>query len=182
MNFPETVCAFIILDNANLDPKERQVVLSSTSSLEYTKVNSALKRIFGSLGHSGPSTRSIEIKTEDFYSSKQSSNFRFRGKQNTRAGITKKKNPIGRDGIMTKCRLCESIYHYASNCPENERRPTDVHLAETKKDANSDKESLITIALATGTNLLYECLNHAILDIACSGTVCGQAWLEYFLD
>ena len=78
--------------------------------------------------------------------------------------------------------MCESIYHYASNCPENERRSKDVHLAETKEDASSDKESLITIALATGTNLLYECLNHAILDTACSGTVCGQAWLEHFLD
>ena len=87
------------------------------------------------------------------------------------------KKPVGGDGIVTKCHLGESFYHYASNCPKNERLSEDVQLAKKKENSSSDGESLITITLITCTNLQYECINKSIPETA--GTVCGQEWLDH---
>ena len=47
MVLPEPILAFKLLDCAGLSQKEKQLVLTATSTLDFSSMKSALKRIFG---------------------------------------------------------------------------------------------------------------------------------------
>ena len=47
MVLPEPVLAFKLLGSAGLSQKKRQLVLTATSTLDFSSMKSALKRIFG---------------------------------------------------------------------------------------------------------------------------------------
>ena len=65
MVLPEPVLTFKLLDSAGLSQKERQLVLTATSTLEFSSMKSALKRIFG--GSTVSNTGNINIKEEPVY-------------------------------------------------------------------------------------------------------------------
>ena len=82
-------------------------------------------------------------------------------------------NPIGVDGYPLKCKICESIFHFAKNCPdsyENLERKTEEAIMFT----GNKMEEIQT--------LLNESMNAAILDSACSSTVAGKIWMKCYLD
>ena len=120
MEQPDSVLAFKALDNASLEEKERQMVLSACQDLEYDAMKSALRRIFGEGGSS-----STSIKTEHAYFS----SFKQRGRYQTgqhsstpyqRTMYQRGKNPIGKDGKITRCSSCGSVNHYYRNCPDRD--------------------------------------------------------------
>ena len=99
-----------------------------------------------------------------------------------------KKNPIDRSGNITKCRNYESVYHYVADCPvpfENKRqKATESHFVSSEKSGpkSCEDSDVHSIALIAGGVLLQQSRNCAILDTACTGTVCGQLWWEVFYD
>ena len=73
MVLPDAVLAFKLLDNANLEDREKQLALTASSDLKFATMKSSLKRIFGK-GHEASGTGSdmsstpgITIKQEPVY-------------------------------------------------------------------------------------------------------------------
>ena len=104
------------------------------------------------------------------------------GKSKQEKKETKAMNPVGRDGLVTRCAICKSAQHYAFQCAKKKKR----------HGSNEDEEEeigLFTISLFTSKagreylpEFLKETLNHTVLDCGCVKSVCGRKWLEIYLD
>ena len=86
------------------------------------------------------------------------------------------RNPKDAEGNVTRCRICESKYHWVENCPvqaDHLRTPakTDISLLQSQ---NTDSDEVRWF--------VREAMNCAFLDSSCSRTVCGQNWLKCFED
>ena len=82
-----------------------------------------------------------------------------------------KYNPKNKYGDFLRCHCCGSFRHLLADCPEN-----------------GNGASTSTVVLYTGnvasymTELSIEADLCAVLDSACSKTVCGSAWMERYLS
>ena len=119
-----------------------------------------------------------------------SSSQRFsRGRSNSKRPYggykgSRRTNPIGRDGNPTTCILCNSEFHYARNCPS----PKNFYKREPK-DEDMDKVHFnMFVGCTTNesnnrlSDLVNESKGYAILDSGCTNTVCGEEWLQNFID
>ena len=122
------------------------------------------------------------------YTDQQASN--FGGSQFSRGGNTsdgrRKLNPVARDGEISKCAICQSIFHWARQCPDSyECMESDKNDVENKVDENLS----MFVAYTNGENrdekpvsLLEESFGHGIIDTGCFTTVCGEKWLSNYID
>ena len=86
-------------------------------------------------------------------------------------------NPVGPDGNPMRCKICESIFHFARACPdsyENLAKQSERKVEEAALFTGNKMEEMQT--------LVCESMNAAVLDSACSSTVTGQMWLDCYLD
>ena len=75
-------------------------------------------------------------------------------------------NPIGRNGDVKRCFTCNSTQHMNVECPENRKKVDfDVSLF-----TGNDMDELVLLS--------RESWDSAILDSACSSTVCGSQWMD----
>ena len=89
MVLPEPVLAFKLLGSAGLSQKKRQLVLTATSTLDFSSMKSALKRILG--GSTVSNTGNINVKEELVYLTSYGSSTCF-----------KRSRVIGKDSKTTK--------------------------------------------------------------------------------
>ena len=88
----------------------------------------------------------------------------------------KKINTVGTDGRTLTCKCCGSFRHLVANCPYTWENQPKVNFTE-------DEHAV----LFTGYNkdeiarLVVDARNCAVLDSACSSTVCGKVWLDGYL-
>ena len=109
-----------------------------------------------------------------------------RGNQRGRAQQSSKKiNPTGTDGKTLTCKYCGSFRHLVANCQHTKETMSKVHITDTSpKDEQEDEH----VVLFTGydkreiAQLGIDARNCAVLDSACSSTVCGETWLENYLN
>ena len=86
---------------------------------------------------------------------------------------SKGRNPLDSQGKITRCNICESVNHWASKCPDRDRR---------------EEENLYSIILfesdleQTYTSIVQETLGAAVIDCGASKTVCGREWFESYID
>ncbi len=88
----------------------------------------------------------------------------------------KKMNPIGADGRTLTCKSCGSFRHLVAACPDSWENMAKVNVADehavlftgNKRDAIAE--------------LGVEARNCAVLDSACSSTVCGKNWLDAYVN
>ena len=78
-------------------------------------------------------------------------------------------NPIGFNGKPNKCKICESILHYAKDCPH--KRPSEENIT-LFIDPREEEMCLFT----------SEARNSAVLDSGCTSTVAGQSWINCYLQ
>ena len=109
------------------------------------------------------------------------------GESNSKSNQTGRRrlNPIARDGEISKCVICSSIYHWARQCPDSyessERDGNEVDRKETENLSmfvaytNGDKSE-------RPANLLEESFGSCILDTGCLNTVCGEKWLTNYIQ
>ena len=102
MTLPETVQGCKLIETAELDTREKQMILSAYGNLEHGTVRSAIERIFGS---SVATTSRTSIKSESLYANKRK----------PLTAMTKRKNPRDKNGKISRSAICESIYHWARN-------------------------------------------------------------------
>ena len=92
----------------------------------------------------------------------------------------RKMNPNGRDGKPLRCRACGSYRHFLAECPDR------WEFQSARADITEEENE--TAVLFTGAQkrsiaqLGIEAQNSAVLDSACSSTVCGKAWFDAYLD
>ena len=86
----------------------------------------------------------------------------------------KKKNPLDKLGCISRCAICQSIYHWANDCPNKvkENSTNNVKITLFAQDVHS-----YYIEKFVG-----ETLDCAVLDTGCTKNVPGQSWLDSYLD
>lgn len=104
-------------------------------------------------------------------------------------GQTSGKNPFGRDGRRLLCHICRSPDHMIANCPKNlnflVNQETEEGLFTSTENSLPEEEVIVmtsVIVLADSLSKITEKEGHAILDTACSSTVCGQGWLKAYVN
>ena len=85
------------------------------------------------------------------------------------------KNPRDRDGSITRCSICESINHWAPNCPDNNSHNNTYYNEIVLYQTDYDHPT-------TFLSLVDESRNAAVLDSGASKTVCGESWFNTFQD
>ena len=98
---------------------------------------------------------------------------------------TRKMNPMGSDGKIQTCRCCRSYRHLAAKCPHSWENMSKTNVTESMAKVNitEDKHVLFTgYHKGDIAQLDIDARNCAALDSACSSTVCGEIWLENYLN
>ncbi|CAG2196738.1 unnamed protein product [Mytilus edulis] len=176
MTLPEAVLAFKLLDNAGLSSRDKQLALTASSDVKYTSMKSALQRIFGER-MSGPSeitgnVPSITIKQEPVYYT-----------QHNKGGKSKEKgtNPLNKFGKRTKCAICQSVFHWAKDCPD---KVNSVNFVESESEiVENCNITLFTKEQPPVSEIfVLESACSAIIDTACTRTVCGENWFKQLLE
>ena len=91
-------------------------------------------------------------------------------------------NPTGPDGRPITCKSCGSYRHLMAKCPDSWENRGSTGSANIVDSFNEN------VVLFTGynkedvTTLGHDARNCAVLDSACSSTVCGKKWFEGYYD
>ena len=180
MQLPNAVLAFKLLDSCNLSQRDRQLALTASSDLSFDNMKSALKRIFGGTGKNETNSgNGIEIKNEAAMWV-QKKGIARKGKFN--AAKKKATNPLDKSGKPTKCAICQSLMHWARDCPhrydEEEAKMTkeeDEHVSEVEMEG-------CNLTLLTAHEIfVVESKGAAVIDTACTKTVCGEKWFKDYM-
>lgn len=122
-----------------------------------------------------------------------------RGRPSTRASSgyhsssTRKQNPLGKDGRVSRCVICDSRFHWVRDCPDSyENAGSRGGSGAVGGGFGGDTEAaylslFLGYAGDDGTDvklsgLVKEAKGCAVLDSGCSTTVCGTGWLKGFLS
>ena len=196
IEIPNSVLAFILLDCAGLEHRDKQLVLTAVNFNEPEKLldqmSAALRKFFGEQGASASlgenSASSISIKPEPVFVTEEANimnrNKKFESdrRRPTYNGSSyrgnSRKNPSDARGNTYKCFECGSQYHLKYSCP---RRVYEVK-SDYRYNEKHDEQCYLTIEKKDTRKIMVDSLNCAVLDSACSSTVCGLNWLNCFLD
>ena len=96
-------------------------------------------------------------------------------------------NPLGADGQPLTCKSCGSYRHFVRDCPESWERLNSVCISSQDVRAQERNCGVESVVLFTGfdkseiAKFGVEAGSCAVLDSACSSSVCGKTWLESYL-
>ena len=165
--FSEELKGFHVLEQANLAEGQRQMVIAACGQdkLEYEVVSRIMRRMFDSME---------EGKEDEWWGSErrgEATNSRREAKN-----YTKRKNPIGKDGRVSKCAICKSEWHWAKDCSQNIRNKE----KEGKDDSNGKEKYREKVFAEEIGDIREESWKgvEAIVDTGCRSTICGELWLE----
>ena len=201
MTLPDTVLAFVLLADCNLSENERQLVMSAITDVSYDKMKAVVKRIFCSEIQGQNRNYGFEVKAEPTLYNDNApvlysrGGTRVRPSRGKRGGYisganrhpvgrnSSRNNPVGIDGNISRCLICDSKFHWARNCP---------HAYENKDKNDGDLDESIHLSLFMGyTNgsqnkkletLVMESSGCAVLDTGCTTTVCGHLWYQDYMS
>jgi len=179
MTLPDAVLAFKLLDTACLEEKSRQLALTACTDLTFASMKSALKRIFG--GKTTGISNGNESQVVAFFGEQRPpGKFRWSNgpSQSGRRQPQQGTNPLDKYGKPTKCAICQSTYHWAKDCPH---RRNEVKLTEDTHVEECNITLFTKAAMTDPEIFLTESLGSAIIDTACTRTVCGEKWLESYV-
>ena len=76
--------------------------------------------------------------------------------------------------------ICKSIYHYARECPNAEDK--DSEITETYNSMDAQFTLFCAYTNSKLRDLTKECNGYAIIDTGCANTVCGEEWMNKFIE
>lgn len=164
--------------------------------------NQAVSSDAGNLDNAS-SSHAITVKSEPVYAAEEvnvTNQVRYprgRSYQNQGGGRSgqsyqiRRRNQEDEHGNIRKCFICNSIFHYARECHRKPRGPRRVYentAEETSKVDEKQDSSDEVFEMSCGKNtknelrsIVGESFNCAVLDSACSSTVCGIDWMNNYL-
>ena len=206
MELPDGVLAYRFLASANISDHHKQLVRATLPELSYQKMKEQLLKVFNdpSVFSSDadiknessikvePTFQGYVFQEHSYYAQSNPrfmNSFRARGRgalgtpknkgwqsfQSQKVNDTKRRqrhNPPDKDGKVSRCYNCGSILHWARNCPYHE---------ESKPSCKDEVRIQFYMEEVLQT-LVGETLSMAILDSGCTETVCGNTWLECFIE
>ena len=193
MTLPDAVLAFKMLDNAGLTESERQLALTACTSIKFEDMKTALNRIFGGKSSSDLSDTPVRVKEEVFVAQKGFG----RGRSNQRSynqrsrEVTHDRRPKinpSYNGVVSRCRYCDSKLHWIKDCPhKNNDDANNVNIVDNGAVSCDNETVNITLfsaedPLTPQKVFVIEAQNAAVIDTACTKTVCGTEWLHNFID
>ena len=104
----------------------------------------------------------------------------YRSSVNPRRG----RNPSNSKGQVTHCSICDSINHWAVNCPDAMYYSQMTNEDFEKSDEENYEVTLYQSNMITDEQVkifVAESLNSAILDSGATSSVAGRVWLECYL-
>ena len=212
IKLPQEILCFELLSSANISKPEKLLILSGINFDKkdnlFEQAKKSLKKFKGDLA-SGDDSGSAAIKLEPAFVAAPENvlamgNFQtFRGRPwsrgrgsrmfpsdksrkmaripvSTSGASVRPINQKGPDGSLLTCHACGSYRHLVASCPysyENAKMAQQVLSDPAEK-----------VVLFTGYNkdavqvLGEEAINCAVLDTACTSTVCGQKWFQCYLS
>ena len=217
MVLPDGVLAYRFLHSANLREDEMKLCRATIREFTYAEMKNKVMSMCGDRVQSV--IKEAVVKTEPVfygenqsYGNKSNNETYSRGRRNWNRGgqrrggeqsksrggreyVTPQKpmNPIGPNGIVSKCAVCGSKYHWVKSCPEisHERDGSNKVGFVKNEDSDGDSESGdVKISLFQDTSndnaslqwFLGETLGCAVIDSGCSKTVAGSNWFKCFLE
>lgn len=211
MSLPSEILAFKLLRKANISKEEKLLVLTgmdySNKVTLYEEAKKSLKKFKADFaeGSSSPGSGS-GIKLEPSFLADNEEALLAAGyvKQNRGGkagksgrggfgrgrqadhGQLRKMNPLGPDGKTLTCRCCGSYRHFIAECPHSWETASKGSIQKRLAKVNIAEDE--NVVLFTGYNkgdiaqLGIDAQNCAVLDSACSSTVCGENWLQNYIS
>ena len=101
------------------------------------------------------------------------------------------RNPVDTTGQTTRCGICDSINHWARDCPDQPHQSTSAYFIHATADPDvldinyaTNDVTLFQSDFDSSTHLqglVDESWNHAVFDSGASKTVCGRVWLNTYV-
>ena len=120
---------------------------------------------------------------------------RFRGASRGRTDYEKasprrQNNPVGPDGQVSRCRICDSRFHWARQCPDSYESIENGLDGDGNSDRKSSDEQLTLFVAYTNdenscekvNNLVRESYGCGLLDTGCMRTVAGSEWIQNYIE
>ena len=198
------ILAYFLLNQAQLTTEKKELIKATVGKLAYEDMKTKLLKVFGGVDKdstaSGVTVKVEEIRIADEealygrdyqYGSYRGQNryqrnrggFRARYQQGQNRGYHRRgmqpsrgTRPPQLENKKPRCNICESIYHFARDCPEkvyfNQEEDTyDIVLYQSNLITPKDYSTFIAEASVA-----------AILDSGASSSVAGKKWMESYLD
>ena len=207
VTLPDAVLACRLLKSCALSDVHFQLALSTTAVLTFENMRATLKKLFtdSSPTKTEDSTHAVvKVENDVFYgkSGRGYQQLHREAKNDSRSSSSGhssrqtsdvRVNPLNSDGTVSLCAICASKMHWAKDCPHAyERKPKTVFYGDRDNDEieNEDPGEEVNITLMAQADdstvkmdlLLGETMGKVLLDSGCSKTVCGEAWLDSFMD
>ena len=164
MVLPESVLVFKLLDGANLKDDEKKLALALGNDLKLKTMKFVLKRIFAR--HAGSASENHTA----YFNDKQDESLYRKGS---------KLNPSHKYDYISRCAVCDSMMHCATECPHAQCN----HTAKTGEEDNDHVEKVNVVYLAEDTDkykILVEEANSAVINTMCTETVAGEQWFDNY--
>ena len=92
-------------------------------------------------------------------------------------------NPTNRFGRVMECSFCNSRFHLKAECKDMSKMLSEIN----KKDSDEPKFNYFMVFINKQREnkldaLLNECMGLAVLDCGCPNTVCGDTWMENYIE
>ena len=158
-----------LLDSANLTELEREMVVSACGKdgLEFDAIRKIMKRIFDNSDKFEVEESWAETSNRKYYEARGRDKGRL---MNSETG----KNPT-RNGIVTKCVICSSEYHWANKCSRNYQNRGNRDQGMEKRGREDGKgEEVRNVYASSEVEKEYWGEIEAILDTGCKSTLIGQ--------
>ena len=91
-------------------------------------------------------------------------------------------NPLTKQGVVSRCAICDSKMHWAKDCQH--KKSETANIVEFSDEINDNIENLIeeaNIVLMTTENTKIQTNLNTIIDTTCTKTVAGEEWLHNYI-
>ena len=193
IELPPAILAYQLLKNANLPKEKRDLARATTTELTYNAMKKQIKAIYDlcvTKEASNDDQDEILVQSDNVFYSRGNWRNRgsWRGNRNGRgragnyynrnqatSSRTRGKNPLDANGYPTKCYVCQSTFHYAKDCPDNDEKSQNVQEVHIQLFTEKVEQCYLE-------QVVSESLNCALIDTGCSSNVCGKNWLRCYRD
>ena len=152
ITLPDQVLAYRLLESANLDYSKTELIRTTLTALGYKEMKTQLRKLEDiAVTKEGGNEPFIKVKNEaDDVLYTQSYNRGYRGYRSRGRGASRvyrgrggyasssfnsgSRNPLDTKGKPSRCYNCQSVYHWASECPEKR------YFAQGRRKEEADRD------------------------------------------